>query len=467
MASSHYDALIIGAGMSGLAAAIRLAYFEKKVCVLERHYAAGGLNSFYALGGHQFDVGLHAMTNYVPPGTRGAPLTKIYRQLRLTPEDFGLVPQRRSEVRFLSRTLRFTNDFEFFVQEVIEQFPSQKDHFLRLVQYIHDYDELDLDAAPLSGRQVVAGFLTDPLLIDMLFCPLMIYGNAQEHDMEFGQFVVMFKSIFCEGLARPREGVRRIITALRRKVRAVGGAVRMKCGVKALHVTNGHVQSVELDSGERLTADRIFSSAGYVETMRLCTDGDPKTLAPLAGRMSFIEIIHVLDHPMQALGHDATIIFYHTGKAFHYAAPADLVDPQSGVICCPDNFLFDTPLAKPMIRLTCLANFDGWTALDESAYQRAKAEWLPRVHEEVLHFVPDFRKHIVFTDFFTPRTIQHWTGHVNGAVYGAPGKRKTGRTHLDNLFLCGSDQGFLGIVGAMLSGISMANLHGLKKEQAP
>ena len=29
------------------------------------------------------------------------------------------------------------------------------------------------------------------------------------------------------------------------------------------------------------------------------------------------------------------------------------------------------------------------------------------------------------------------------------------------LFLCGTDQGYLGIVGAMLSGISMANKHAL------
>src|SRR5437879_3941427 len=159
MPQTYYDVIIIGAGMSGLAAAIRLAYFDKKVCVLERHYAAGGLNSFYALGGYQFDVGLHAMTNYVPPGTRGAPLTKIYRQLRLKPEDFGLVPQYRSEVRFPDTTLRFNNDFEFFLQEVIEKFPAQKDNFRRLVRHIKEYDELDLDAKPLSGRQVVASFL--------------------------------------------------------------------------------------------------------------------------------------------------------------------------------------------------------------------------------------------------------------------------------------------------------------------
>jgi len=38
-----------------------------------------------------------------------------------------------------------------------------------------------------------------------------------------------------------------------------------------------------------------------------------------------------------------------------------------------------------------------------------------------------------------------------------------GTTYLENLFICGTDQGFLGIVGAMLSGISMANLHVLQK----
>lgn len=463
MPAIHYDVIIIGAGMSGLAAAIRLAYFGKSVCVLERHYAAGGLNSFYALGGYQFDVGLHAMTNYVPPGTRGAPLTKIFRQLRLTPDDFALVPQYRSEVRFPGKTLRFTNDFGFFVQEVLENFPAQADSFLRLVRHIREYDEGNLEAKPLSGREVVSRFLTDPLLADMIFCPLMIYGNAEERDMEFGQFAVMFKSIFCEGLARPREGVRRIITVLRRKLREVGGTVRMKCGVRTLHVEGGRTRSVELDNGEMLTADTVISSAGYVETMRLCDDCKPQELAPLQGRLSFVEVISVLDMDMKKLGHDATIVFFNTGKEFYYEEPGDLVDVRSGVVCCPDNFLFDEPLPHSMIRLTCLASFDRWNALEEPAYVQAKADWLPKIHQEVLKFVPDFRDHVVFTDFFTPRTIKHWTGHVNGAVYGAPGKIKTGRTHLENLFICGSDQGYLGIVGSMLSGITIANLHVLKK----
>ena len=64
---------------------------------------------------------------------------------------------------------------------------------------------------------------------------------------------------------------------------------------------------------------------------------------------------------------------------------------------------------------------------------------------------------------FTPRTITRFTGHLAGAIYGSPFKQRQGRTALANVYLCGTDQGFLGIVGAMLSGISMANYHILQK----
>ena len=85
-----YDTIIIGAGLSGLAAGIRLAYFDKSVCVLERHTTVGGLNSFYRLRNRNHDVGLHAVTNYAEPGTKTGPLSKLLRQLRLRWEDFSL-----------------------------------------------------------------------------------------------------------------------------------------------------------------------------------------------------------------------------------------------------------------------------------------------------------------------------------------------------------------------------------------
>ena len=458
-----YDVLIIGAGMSGLAAGIRSAYYGKKVCIVEKHHRVGGLNSFYNRGGRKFDVGLHAMTNYVPKGVKLSPLPKLLRQLKLKAEDFALYPQRMSLIKFPNKILLFNNDFDFFVQEVIGNFPGQADNFQELLKTIFKYAELNLDAKPISAREVVSSIISDPLLVDMIFCPVMFYGNAQENDMEFGQFVIMFKSIFCEGFARPQAGVRQILDVLVKKYKDCGGELKIKCAVTSLRCAYSKVESVLLENGEVLTADKILSSAGYVETMKLLTDYDFSKFNCQVGQLSFIEFILCLNKEPAEMGHNTTIVFYNNSDRFHYRKPDELVDVSSGVICCPNNFQFDNPLPKGMLRITNLANFDLWNSLDEEEYKAQKATWLEATLKEVVKFVPDFRDSIIFTDIFTPKTIHRFTGHINGAVYGTPNKIKTGRTHLDNLFICGTDQGFLGIVGAMLSGISMANLHVLQK----
>jgi phytoene dehydrogenase-like protein len=106
-------------------------------------------------------------------------------------------------------------------------------------------------------------------------------------------------------------------------------------------------------------------------------------------------------------------------------------------------------------------------------YTVAKQSWFERVQRSALRFLPPLvpadalERAIITTDMFTPRTITKYTGHFAGAIYGAPVKRRQGRTSLENVYLCGTDQGFLGIVGAMLSGISMANYHILQKTSAP
>jgi len=458
-----YDVLIIGAGMSGLAAGIRSAYYGKRVCIVEKHYRVGGLNSFYNRGGRRFDVGLHAMTNYVPRGVRLTPLPKLLRQLKLKREDFALCPQRMSAIKFPDRTLRFNNDLDFFVQDVVDNFPAQADNFQRLLRTIFEYDELNLYAEPMSAREVVGSIISDPLLIDMVFCPLMFYGNAQENDVEFGQFVIMFKSIYCEGFARPQAGVRRILDVLVRKYRSCGGELRTRCAVTNIQAANGRVESILLENDEVLTADKILSSAGYVETMRLLSDYDPTGIEDKAGQLSMVEFITVLDRQPAEMGHETTIIFYNNSDRFDYRKPDELVNVSSGVICCPNNFQYENPLPEGMIRITNLANFDLWDRLNEEEYKAQKSTWLGASLNEVVQLMPDFRDSIVFADVFTPKTIRRFTGHINGAVYGTPSKIRTGRTHLDNLFICGTDQGFLGIVGAMLSGISMANLHILQK----
>jgi phytoene dehydrogenase-like protein len=458
-----YDTIIIGAGLSGLAAGIRLAYFEQRVCIVERHTTIGGLNSFYRLRGRNYDVGLHAVTNFAPPGSTKGPLAKLLRQLRLRWEDFALVPQVGSSIAFPNVTLGFQNDFDFFRSEVRRAFPAEIDNFQRLVDKLLSYDDLGGPLGGQSARAVVSETIRDPLLVEMLFCPLMFYGAPGEHDMDFVHFSVLFRSIFLEGLARPFAGIRSILKHLVRKFRELGGELRLRAGVSRLSTSAGEVRSVQLDDGQELAAHDVLSSAGWVETMRMC-DGAVMPVKRPAGQLSFFETVSALNCAPRDLGCKQTVVFFNDSEKFHWQKPDELVDVRSGVTCSPNNFLYDEPAEEGQIRITALANFDRWQNLSEEEYRQAKSTWYDRLNASAVRFLPDFRRAVIDSDTFTPCTIRRFTGHENGAIYGAPEKQYTGTTHLKNLFICGADQGMVGIIGAMTSGITIVNRHLLRKK---
>lgn len=459
-----YDTIIIGAGMSGLAAGIRLAYYDQRVCILERHYTIGGLNSFYRLRGRDYDVGLHAVTNFTPKGARKGPLARMLRQLRFRWEDFSLSPQVGSMIAFPDVRLRFGNQFEQFCEEVASAFPAQKDNFQQLLDQIVDYDDVDESNFQISARQVLATTISDPLLVEMILCPLMWYGNARQDDMDFGQFCIMFRSIFMEGLARPYEGVRLILKNLIKRFRQLGGELRLRSGVAQIQVDDGQAVGVELDNGQQIQGKRVLSSAGWIETMRMCCQ-EQDVSGQVAGEMSFIESISVLDRQPEKMGHPYTIVFYNDSSQFHWRKSKGLCDTRTGVICSPNNFLYgdfesdQQQLPEGVVRITTIANHGKWQTLPEKDYEVEKLRWYDRAVASAVRFMPDFRSYVVDTDVFTPNTIHRFTWHDNGAVYGAPRKQLDGTTPLKNLFVCGTDQGFVGIVGTIISGISVANRH--------
>ena len=220
----------------------------------------------------------------------------------------------------------------------------------------------------------------------------------------------------------------------------------------------------DFSSGTFITAGEVLSTAGLVETQRLCSDQSTTAGADNIGRLGYVETITATDCQPADLGADETIIFFNDSEKFHYERCREEVDPRSGVICFPNNYAYADggQLDEGFFRVTALANYDYWKQAPEPEYLARKEHWYGELQTSAARFLPGFdlsalQKHTLDTDMFTPRTVEKFTSHLGGAIYGAPRKSKDGTTHLKNLHLAGTDQGFLGIVGAMLSGISMAN----------
>ena len=87
MSNSSYDAIVVGSGISGMAAAIILAKEGNRVLVLEQHSVPGGLTQTYSRKGMTFPTGVHRLGSLLP----GQPLwhyfkyLDIYDRLELVP----------------------------------------------------------------------------------------------------------------------------------------------------------------------------------------------------------------------------------------------------------------------------------------------------------------------------------------------------------------------------------------------
>ena len=456
-----YDVLIIGCGLSGLAAGIRLCYAGKSVCILEKHTLPGGLNSFYKQGGYQFDVGLHALTNFCEKkSNRRLPLQRVLRQLKIDYDSLDLVQQTQSSINFPSNILIFNNDIELLVAEVAREFPQQVDRFRKLIHYINDIYIDPLEEKPFqSTREYLKQFITEPLFIEMLLTPIQYYGSAIAHDIDFPQFCIIFKSIFIEGFCRPRLGMKNFLQSLVKKFKEDGGELRYNSSVTEIVYQGNRASGVMTEKYGFIEAKKIISSIGKNETqilLKKIVSSSPKNF------LGFVETIFVVDKkPEEISSIDKSIQFINRAEKFSFQSPKkENVNLSSAVLCCPQKF--DYPRGtfdKTFVRLTHLANTKTWFELNDNDYQRAKQDFITK--QKQLYLSTDIVNSIVYTDAFTPRTVYQYTGHQYGAIYGNPDKIKNAQTQLSNLFICGTDQGMLGIVGSMLSGIAVVNSYTL------
>ena len=470
---SAYPLIIIGGGLSGLAAGIRFARFGNRVLILEKHSKPGGLNSYYYRQGRLLETGLHAITNYAEPGEKQAPLNRLFRQLKISRRGFVTLQQFGSQVFFGNDlTLSFSNDFQELVAEIARLFPRAVDRFLALVAELDRFDPF-VPRPRISAKKHLRTALGDELLVEMLLCPLMFYGSSEENDMDFSQFVIMFRALYQEGMFRPAGTIKDLLDQLLDQYRSFDGELRFRAGVAGIlftEETNPRVKGVLLESGETIGCNNLISTAGYPETLGLL----PPELRPRAtegatvGRLSFVETINLLDRKAkpELITSDRTIIFYNLAERFEYARPAQAVDIRSGVICFPDNFHGLAETDTFQLRTTHLANYDLWAeaarAGKDGPYRRLKQEWDRKSQRIVGGIIGNYQENIVYQDSFTPVTVERYTSRVGGAIYGSPYKHKDGRTRFDNLFIAGTDQGYLGIIGSMLSGVTVVNQHLLR-----
>ncbi len=277
-AQARPHAVVVGAGLGGLAAAMRLGAKGYRVTVIDRLDSLGGRGSCLHRDGHRFDLGPTIVT--VP---------QVFRELwaacgREFDKDVDLRPLNPFyEIRWPDGS-RFTaqQDTDAMRAEVSRLSPDDAagyDRFLRDSEARYEFGFEDLGRRSMhrlgdllkvlprfamlrADRSVhahAAKRFRDPRLrMAFSFHPLFIGGDPF-HVTSMYILVSHLEKAF--GVHYAIGGVAAIADAMGRVIESQGGLMRLGCEVDEILVRDGRAQGVRLATKETVEADVVVSNA--------------------------------------------------------------------------------------------------------------------------------------------------------------------------------------------------------------
>lgn len=459
---TQFDTIILGAGFSGLSAGVRLAQFGQKVLILEQHNLPGGLNSYYYRSGKRlFNTGLHTVTNFDARNRRwGRGL--ICRSLGIPEDAFQLKsPSHPSLIITPDHRIPFSNDFELFETAILSRFPKEKAAWH---QFCNELNNLSVNTQwfELGSRDRLRALFKDPGLCDLLEIPVYYYGGYREKQIDYQTFKTIFRSLLVDGHCCP-VNIKHIIDLLLFEYKKAGGIIRYRSRVEELLPTasGDRAEGLVLQNGEILRCGNVLSSIGIPATHRLMG----KQSSPRGnGFISAFETTYEFPGKMSDYGFPYPLVMLSQQKEFDWTMPKQRNVMHHLTISANDNYEFADRGGTHHLKLAFYTDGRLWDGLAEGDYIDEKQKLEKALRNCFQDYFQDVQIPVsTYRESMTAKTVTRYTGHLNGAVYGSMEKAFDGKTPWQNVSIIGNDQGGIGIMGAMISGIVMANFNILLK----
>lgn len=441
--------VVIGAGMGGLAAAIRLAVRGVHTTVVEQGRRPGGKLNQWVCDGWRFDTGPSLLTmpwvlrnlfadagcmlddvltlDPVDPVCRytfrdGSHLDVTTDSARMAANIEALSPR---DVPAFFRFLAYTSDLYATAAEPFLRFPMQPGRLAQERNILFRFGFRPRDLAKVASLRSVHGavqqFFHDPRL-RQVFDRYATYNGSSPYAAPAALCLIPFVE-FSTGAWHPRGGMYRIAEAMTALAERLGVMVRLDARVAAISADRGNATGVRLDSGEMIAADAIISNVDVLTTYEGLLDVDAPgvwtTRAALRKREpSYSACLLLLGtrRPFPELPHHS--IFF---SADYRAEFADIrerrVPPTDPTIYLCRATATDPSAAPP--------GCDNLFVMVNVPYLDGRTDWqtfAPQYRDHVLHALRrrgiDIASEVAVEAVWTPETIMHAYGAQRGALYG-------------------------------------------------
>ncbi len=515
-ADDHYDAIIIGSGMGGLANAAFLSLMGKKVCVLEQHYTAGGFTHAYEREGYEWDVGVHYIGEVHNPKSTLRRVFDVISQGRL---QWAAMTPVYDKIILGDDELDFVAGRENFTKNLIERFPEEREAIEKYVALIRQISSqtpkfFAAQAMPRwlgrmynwvrpwfvrkeffqTTRVVLEGLTQNQKLISFLTGQWGDYGQAPR-DAAFLMHALIAKHYLAGG-AYPVGGASAIARSIIPTIEQNGGAVFTYAEVDHVLVKNNQAYGVKLSNGDELFADKIVSNAGFMNTVKrllpeasrkrhktdqwlkqksiqyssasLCLYAGFKGTAKDLGIDSTNLWIYLDEH------HEQNLDDYRSKKSDRF--PLVYVSFPSSKDPDWENRYPGTSTVE-IVTVADMADYQSWQGTmwqqRGEEYEAKKEALSQRLLNILFERMPQLKQALDYYELSTPLSTEFYQLNAQGEIYGLDhyvDRFKQPFLHpqtpVKNLYMTGADVMTAGVGGALMAGLMttccMSGLRGAK-----
>lgn len=430
------EVVVVGGGLSGLSAALRLAEAGADVLVLEAGSRVGGRAQSISVDGRPADRGFQSLFRAYPH--TGKLLDDIGLRARdLVAYERGAVVHDGREWSHMRMSARGVVGFRWFTT-------SDSVRLARLgaeVAVVPDDRLLWGDERQVQTVDYLRSRGFSEGAIEGFFRPLFgVITADRELRSDAGYFRFLLKMLLRGPAVMPVEGHGMIADWTAAAVRQRGGRVITGAAVADIETTpgdRGRACGVRLADGARVAAGAMVLATEAPETRRLLGEVDRLSSRALALEARGVTtLVYALDAP------------FHTGRTIILnAAPAGVAGEPRIDLACQESNLLARDEAMPDVLLASSVHDAAAGPPDPAALERAMAgtasRWNPGYAWERHARLVDVVEH-PFAQFGVPPGVRDWL----------PGPA----TALANVFLAGDQVRHPSVEGAVAAGVEAARL---------
>lgn len=501
----HYDNIIIGAGIGGLACATTLAMCGESVLVLEAHYSLGGYTHVFKKGGYEFNPGLHYDGQV---GYSGHPLNSLFSTLSDNKIEWNLYQNTSYRIQYQQENDEYLipGGVQSFIETLHRHFPNDRAAIESYVQQVQKcentvpffFTEKALPKILAAGmgnplrssflkyaRQTTADALgrisRNPKLNAVLDGTWYELGIPPNQSSFGGHCIVRGNMI--GGTYFPTDGTSGLAAKIVPTLERNGGMVVHSAKVDKILFSNQRVSGVRLVDGTEIKGKRVISSAGLRGTynsllpldiqQKLTVFKDLAMIPPSCSSAGLYLGVkgsrEELDLPYHPTVQWPSYDYSKTQKEFETSHVSDLKSPYLYSICWsardpswalrhPDRSTIVMELSHKM------EHFRKWADTEEQSRPQDYVDFKEKMKEYLLEkayeFYPKIKGRVEVAEAYTPLTVRRYGLHPSGEIYGLAQtpyrfEQKWLRpdSPIPGLYFTGVDVCISSIVGAMLGGV--------------